>query len=87
MDESTKAVLRVVVAELTNEGKEMSGLLHMKEQVVYWLGQAMRYEESDILQQGDGFRLTGTDDGLVYLLTGPGFSQREVLMDFKPEEG
>ena len=83
MDENIKELLKEIVREWTDGGQVMAGLPYIKEEVVYRLKETNRIEDAAIIERADAFRFSGKPDGLVFLLTGPGFSQRERLIDFK----
>ena len=89
MEENIKELLREIVREWTDGGQAMACLPHTKEQVVYRLKETNRIEDAEIaaiIERADAFRFSGKPDGLVFLLTGPGFSQRETLIDFKGDD-
>ena len=82
MNEDTKALLRKLVAEWTEDGEDMGGLPRAKADAEYRLRETKRYSEADLLARDSGFFLSGTDDGLVWIHIG---GKREVLIDFKGE--
>lgn len=86
MDEQYMPLLRDLAKEWTDGGLVMAGLPYTKEEVVYRLKETNRVENAAIIERADAFRFSGKDDGHVYLLTGPGFSQRETLIDFKGDD-
>ena len=85
MNDDTKALLRKIVADWTENGSDMAGLLYLKEEVVYRLREWKRDDEAARLEDAADFRLTWTEDGLVWLLTGAGLSNKERLIDFKAD--
>ena len=83
MTEGDREALTAVVAELTEGGARMGRLPHTQEQIVWRLREEQgRLEEARRIEEIPPFRLRGTDDGLVWVLTGAGFADRETLTDF-----
>ena len=81
MDEKVIPLLRKIVEELTDCGQDMGGLRHTREEVVYWLKDRKRPEDAAAIEGGEDFQLTGTEDGLVYVWTGPGFTDKQTIHD------
>ena len=81
-----KDLLGEILAEMTDNGQDMRGLPHTREEVVCWLRDRERRPEAELLQSAEPFRLSGTDDGFVWLLTGGGFAQKEKLVDLKIDD-
>ena len=82
MTDGDREALKVVVAELTESGASMDRLPSTQETIVYWLTERERHEDARRIEAMPPFRLTGTDDGLVRVLTGAGFAHGENLTDF-----
>ena len=78
MEKTRKALLVKLVGEMKKNGEDMSGLLRSAADIQFWLRERMREDEASFI--GQGFTLSGSADGLVWLHEGP---QREVLVDFK----
>ena len=86
MTDGDREALTEAVEKLTEGGARMDRLRHMQEEIVWWLREEQgRPEDADRIAAIPPFRLTGTDDGLVWLvrvLTGAGFAHGENLTDF-----
>ena len=71
---------------MTDNGQNMTTLLRTREEVVYWLKQSSRFDEAAEINGDERFLLSGTNDGLVYIHTGPGLSNKEPLIDLKGDD-
>ena len=83
MDEKVMSLLRDVVKELTDSGQHMEGLLYTQGEIVLWLEEIGRQDDAETIKGAKPFRLTGQDDGLVWVLSGSGFMDKDRLCDFK----
>ena len=83
MTDGDREALTRVVEDLTEGGASMNRLRHTQEEIVWWLREEQgRPEDADRIAAIPPFRLKGTDDGLVRVLTGAGFAHGENLTDF-----
>ncbi len=81
MDEKAMSLLRGIVEELTDSGRDMGGLLFTREEVVCWLKERNRLEDAAAIEGCDPFRLRGSYDGLV-CVSNEGLSDKQLLHDF-----
>ena len=79
MDDEMKDLLRKVVNEMTDNGAKMTELPYTREEMVFWLRDEDRGDVADQVEKADPFRLS-TSEGIVWLLTGAGFSKSERLI-------
>ena len=90
MEQATKDLLKKVIDEYTDKGDALNLLAtdwRYRDDVVWWLrNQRLEGEgPAAMLEQDEPFGLD-VKDGLVWLCTGPGYSQREILLDYKERD-
>ena len=87
MTDEALDTLRTVLGPLTHQGSAMKALPRTKQEVVWTLRHLdMLHNEADMIEKTlPDFRLSGTDDGLVWIEWAAD-GRRERLIDFKAKD-
>lgn len=78
MNEAQRAQLRRIVADVTEGGKDMGSLPKHKTGLANRLREQGRHEEAVSIENGAGFSLSASDNGVVWIISG---GRRERLFD------
>ena len=70
MGEGQRARLRKIVTEMTKGGEHMEGLPRHKTGFVDRLREHGRHQEAVLIENGAGFSLSGSADGVVWIISG-----------------
>ena len=65
-----RELLTSVLADMTDNGKNMERLPHIRNEVTYWLREQGRMHDAKALQRGAGFVLRGDYEGRVEVYQG-----------------